>query len=50
MSGAHLVNINHQKRFCKSTPKDMSLATPEEFVKKFEGDRVINKVPHFSEI
>ena len=45
MSGAHLVAFNHQQRRpSKSSAKDMSIATPEEFVKKFEGDRVITKV------
>ena len=31
-----------------SIPKEFSVATPEEFVKKFGGNRVINKVVHIT--
>lgn len=44
MSGAHLVSYSQQRRASRSAIKDVSLATPEEFVKKFDGDRVITKV------
>ena len=32
-----------------SIPKEFSVATPEEFVKKFGGNRVINKVVQLSD-
>ena len=43
MSNAHLASYaTHQRK--SSYPKDFSVATPEEFVKRFGGNLVINKV------
>ncbi|XP_033740192.1 acetyl-CoA carboxylase-like isoform X1 [Pecten maximus] len=42
MSGAD--NLDTRGRRSISYPKDFSVATPEEFVKRFGGNRVINKV------
>ncbi len=46
MSGPHLMKYNghHQRNSSKGSAKDFSVATPEEFVKSYGGDRVINKV------
>lgn len=44
MSGAHLMKIGHKRTSSKGHVKDFSVATPEEFVKRFGGDVVINKV------
>ena len=33
-----------------SLPKDFAVATPEEFVKRFGGDKIINKVSTYSPI
>ena len=38
MSGAHLSQMDKDHR------QDLSLATPEEFVKKFGGAKTINKI------
>ena len=43
MSGAVGMS-GHQRVGSRSLPKDFSVATPEEFVKRFGGDKVINKV------
>ena len=48
MSGAHLM-LNHRRQGSKGSGhvKDFSVATPEEFVRRFGGDYVVNKVrPH----
>ena len=45
MSGptvSHL--LGHQRTGSRSLPKEFSVATPEEFVKRFGGVKVINKV------
>ena len=44
MSGVHLIRYGHRRAASKS--KDFSVATPEEFVKRFGGASitVINKV------
>ena len=46
MSGPLLSQAGHGHRRTGSRtyPKDFTVATPEEFVKRFGGDRVINKV------
>ena len=50
MSGMNLVDLGNQPisksewRQGKRDSKDFSVATPTEFVKKFGGDYVINKV------
>lgn len=53
MSGAS--NLDSRGRRMSYHPKDFSVATPEEFVKRFGGKSVINKVrlraaPHITEI
>ena len=45
MSGHHLAKYGHQRSLSRGHSKDFTVATPEEFVKRFGGDRVINKVP-----
>ena len=44
MSGVHLTRYGHQRTHSKGHSKDFTVATPEEFVKRFGGDRFINKV------
>lgn len=44
MSGQHLNNFGHQRKHSKGHSKDFTVATPEEFVRRFGGNRVINKV------
>jgi len=44
MSGHHIARYGHQRSLSKGHSKDFTVATPEEFVKRFGGDRVINKV------
>lgn len=44
MSGVHLMKFGHYRTLSRGSLKDFTVATPEEFVKKFGGDRVINKV------
>jgi hypothetical protein len=44
MSGQHLQKAVPQRKVSRSYPKDFSIATPEEFVRRFGGDRVVNKV------
>ena len=45
MSGAHLM-LSHRRQGSKGSGhvKDFSVATPEEFVRRFGGDFVVNKV------
>ena len=46
MSGHHIAQNGFQRSLSLSRgmSKDFTVATPEEFVKRFGGDRVINKV------
>ena len=44
MSGHHIAKYGHQRTLSRGHSKDFTVATPEEFVKRFGGDRVINKV------
>ena len=44
MSGHHIAKYGHQRSLSRGLSKDFTVATPEEFVKQFGGDRVINKV------
>lgn len=44
MSGQHLNRYGHQRKSSKGHSKDFLVATPEEFVKRFGGDCVVNKV------
>jgi len=44
MSGHHIAQLGHQRSLSRGLSKDFTVATPEEFVKRFGGDRVINKV------
>jgi len=44
MSGHHIARYGHQRSLSRGHSKDFTVATPEEFVKRFGGDRVINKV------
>ena len=46
MSGHHIAQLGHQRSLSRGLSKDFTVATPEAFVKRFGGDRVINKV-HF---
>ena len=46
MSGVNISRFGHKRTHSKSHIKDFTVATPEEFVKRFGGDRVINKVSH----
>ena len=36
--------VGHQRKLSKGHAKDFVVATPEEFVKRFGGDFVVNKV------
>ena len=38
------MRYGHQRNHSKGHTKDFSVATPEEFVKRFGGNKVINKV------
>ncbi|KAF8785887.1 Acetyl-CoA carboxylase like protein [Argiope bruennichi] len=42
MSGAHLLQL--EKDQCQADVRDVNIATPEEFVRRFGGNHVINKV------
>ena len=44
MSTTHLSHYARHRKVSKGHPKDFTVATPEEFVKRFGGDHVINKV------
>ena len=46
MSGVHLTRMGHHRNNSKGNifSKDFSVATPEEFVKRFGGKTIINKV------
>jgi hypothetical protein len=47
MSGVQITRLGHQRTHSKGHIKDFTVATPEEFVKRFGGDRVINKVTFY---
>ena len=44
MSGVHHMKFGQYRNLSRGSLKDFTVATPEEFVKKFGGDRFINKV------
>ena len=44
MSGQHLSTMGHRRTQSRGSLKDFTVATPEEFVKRFGGNKVINKV------
>ncbi|ESN91709.1 hypothetical protein HELRODRAFT_69944 [Helobdella robusta] len=44
MSGQHLDHLGHRRTQSKGSCKDFTVATPEEFVKRFGGNRVVDKV------
>ena len=44
MSGTHLMRFGHQRQHSKGYIKDFTVATPEEFTKRFGGNQTINKV------
>ncbi len=53
MSGPHLMGSVHRRQGSKGTGvhvKDFSVATPEEFVKRFGGDTVIYRVRFLSQL
>jgi hypothetical protein len=50
MSGVHITRFGHKRTLSKGHIKDFTVATPEEFVKRFGGDRVINKVSSFIQL
>ena len=50
MSGHHIARYGHQRSLSRGHSKDFTVATPEEFVKRFGGDRVINKVSESSAV
>lgn len=43
MSGVNISRYGHKRTLSKGHLKDFTVATPEEFVKRFGGDHVINK-------
>lgn len=44
MSGTHLLRMGHSRSSSKGSLKDFTIATPEEYVKRFGGDFVIKRV------
>ena len=50
MSGHHIAQNGLQRSLSRGlSSKDFTVATPEEFVKRFGGDRVINKVRSYAQ-